>query len=171
MGSKSVENRSSGRSPEANGINASRNLLKGLFAGIAVGLVAGAVIGKWVGSNDKHPEDDKKCAPCDVVPNDEPSPAYETLKKRIDEMNDIKKAASEWNAQNTEVCEWSDDDVLDEAKEICREVAIEFAREIGITDEYDIDEIISKCLLGYNIEGFTYSKSGEQQIKFSKIYT
>lgn len=161
------EKKSSERSIETNGINGSRNLIRGLLAGISIGLVSGIAIGKWVGGNDKKPEDDKP-APCIVTPDDKPSFAYETLKKRIDEMNKIKKTTSEWNAQNMGVCDMSDDEVLDEAKEICRETALEFARAIGISNEYDIDQIISLCLQGYSIEGFTHSRSGAQQINFLK---
>jgi len=168
--SESFKNRSSGRPPEANGINASRNLLKGLLAGIAVGVVAGVFLGRGIGNEDKKPEDNKP-VPCTATSDDKPSLAYGNLKKRIDEMNKIKKAASEWNTKNTGVCEMSDDEVLDEAKAICRETALEFAREVGITDENDIDEIASKCLQGYNIEGFTHSKSGDQLIKFSRPST
>ena len=65
MGSKSVENRSSGRPPETQQINASRNLIKGLLAGIAVGVVAGVFLGRGIGNEDKKPEDNKP-VPADV---------------------------------------------------------------------------------------------------------
>ncbi len=149
--SESFENRSSGRPPEDNGINGSRNLIRGLLMGLSAGVVLGVLVDRFISNEDKKPEDCKP-VPCTVTPDDKPSVAYETLKERIDQMNKIKKAAPKWENKDTDVCEMSDDEILQESQDILDErhekEALEFIAKLGITNQADKDRIIDTFLKG-----------------------
>jgi hypothetical protein len=143
---KTPEERSSAESPKERQIKMSR-------AAIAL-LVVTAFVGGFVAAKlskgEKKLKNDKPI-PCTVTPDDKPSHAYESLMKRIDEMKKIKKAVPDWG-KNTDVCEMSDDEILDESHEILMErrekEALEFIAKLGITNENDKRGIMDAFLDG-----------------------
>jgi gas vesicle protein len=148
---ESFENRSSGKHPETQQINASRNLLKGLLAGVVIGLVAGVFLGRQIGHEDKKPEDNKSTS----YGNDPDSKNSDckALMETIAEMKRVMNARPKWGNKDTGVCDMSDDDILEESQGILDErreqQALELIAKLGIKNQADKDKIIDAFLKGY----------------------